>query len=252
MPDMHYEEMETIIEPGECLLLYSDGLVEAHGPRRAMFGSERLQRVMANCASECPDLIQQLLAELETFTGRGWQQEDDVTLVTIQRTRPEDIDAVAAAPAEGNWRSLAHFSLASEAGNERQAMHEVVEAVRALGLSPAQVERLKTAVAEATMNAIEHGNRYRADLRVGIHVLASEDAVAVRVTDHGSGLSNPKVQRPDLEAKIAGLQSPRGWGLFLIENMVDRTNVIQDEDRHTVELILSRKGGDNASQSAQD
>jgi serine phosphatase RsbU (regulator of sigma subunit)/anti-sigma regulatory factor (Ser/Thr protein kinase) len=252
MPDMHYEEIETTIRPGECVLFYSDGLVEAHSPRREMFGNERLQRTMGNCAGECPGLIQQLLADLQAFTGKGWQQEDDVTLVTLQRTGPEDADGGATTKGEGSWSSLTHFTLASEPGNERQAIQEVAEAVRALGLPPARVDRLKTAVAEATMNAIEHGNQYRPDLRVGIHVLASEGAVAVRVTDRGSGQSIPEPQRPDLEAKLAGLQSPRGWGLFLIENMVDQVNVTKEEDQHTVELILSRRGGDHASQSAEN
>jgi hypothetical protein len=47
---------------------------------------------------------------------------------------------------------------------------------------------------------------------------------------------------PDLEAKLAGMQSPRGWGLFLIQNMVDEMNVTGDEHHHTVELILHLDG----------
>jgi anti-sigma regulatory factor (Ser/Thr protein kinase) len=112
------------------------------------------------------------------------------------------------------------------------------------------LERLKTAVAEATMNAIEHGNQSQPNLHVGIHVLASPDAVVVRVSDQGSGPPAHKPQTPDLEAKIAGRQSPRGWGLFLIEKMVDQTNVIQDKDQYTLELVLYRKGQANDAPAA--
>ena len=53
----------------------------------------------------------------------------------------------------------------------------------------------------------------------------------------------------DLEAKLAGLQTPRGWGLFLIENMVDEMNVLSDEVHHTIELVVYIEGGPNVRQS---
>jgi anti-sigma regulatory factor (Ser/Thr protein kinase) len=55
---------------------------------------------------------------------------------------------------------------------------------------------------------------------------------------------------PNLEAKLAGLQSPRGWGLFLIEKMVDEMHVTSDEDHHTIELILHLKGEQHGSENA--
>ena len=247
MPGMIYEEKETIITPGECIVFYSDGLVEAHNPQREMFGNPRLQSLLGDCAGECPELIQRLLVELETFTGRGWQQEDDVTLVTLQRTESQDLGstAVATNPEETDWRTLAHFSLPSEPGNERQAIRQVVEAIRDLGLPTSHIERLKTAVGEATMNAIEHGNKGQPDLQVDVQVLASEVALMVRISDQGSGPPVRPPQKPNLEAKISGRQSPRGWGLFLIENMVDEMNAVQGKAGYTVELILLRKGGED-------
>jgi anti-sigma regulatory factor (Ser/Thr protein kinase) len=143
---------------------------------------------------------------------------------------------------EADWRTLARFSLPSEPGAERQAIQEVVEAIQDLGLPKSRLERLKTAVGETTMNAIEHGNKYRPELWVSIHVRASEDAIMIEVSDEGSGSPAVQPPKPDLEAKIAGRQSPRGWGLFLIENMVDQMNVIQDKAHHTVELVLFRNG----------
>ncbi|MGH2542003.1 MAG: ATP-binding protein, partial [Ardenticatenaceae bacterium] len=153
---------------------------------------------------------------------------------------------------EDAWETLAAFSLPSEPGNERLAMQRVTEAVQSPDapwiLPPARLDRLKTAVAEATMNAIEHGNANRAELPVEIEVRRSPAAIAVRITDQGGGKPIGEPGTPDLEAKLAGLQSPRGWGLFLIEKMVDEMTIMSDAAHHTIELVLYRegKGGDHA------
>ena len=142
------------------------------------------------------------------------------------------------APRSGARRTLAELSVPSEPGNERRAMEEVAGAVGGLGLPGPTLERLKTAVAEAAMNAMEHGNHYRAELPVSIEVSASDAELSVKITDEGSGPPAFDSETPDLEAKLEGLQTPRGWGLFLIKSMVDEMNVTGDEHHHTVELIL--------------
>jgi serine phosphatase RsbU (regulator of sigma subunit) len=86
MPNMSYEQKEITLEPGESVLLYSDGLVEAHDPRREMFGFPRMQSFVG-AHPDAATLIDSLLAELERFTGEEWQQEDDITLLTLQRFR---------------------------------------------------------------------------------------------------------------------------------------------------------------------
>jgi serine/threonine-protein kinase RsbW len=142
------------------------------------------------------------------------------------------------APRSGARRTLAELSVPSEPGNERRAMEVVAGAVSGLGLPGPTLERLKTAVAEATMNAMEHGNHYRAETPVVIEVSASDADLSVKLTDEGSGPPTFDSETPDLEAKLEGVQTPRGWGLFLIKSMVDEMNVTGDEHHHTVELIL--------------
>jgi serine/threonine-protein kinase RsbW len=146
------------------------------------------------------------------------------------------------APSSGTRRTLAELSIPSEPGNERRASEEVARAVSGLGLPESTLERLKTAVAEATMNAMEHGNHYRAELPVLIEVSVSEADLSIKITDEGSGPPTFDAETPDLEAKLEGMQTLRGWGLFLIKNMVDDMNVTGDEHHHTVELILHLDG----------
>jgi len=145
-------------------------------------------------------------------------------------------------PRNGSRRTLAELSVPSEPGNERRAMDEVAGTVEGLGLPDRTMERLKTAVAEATMNAMEHGNRYRGEAPVLIEVSATEAELSVKITDEGTGPAAFDPQTPDLEAKLDGAQTPRGWGLFLIKSMVDEMNVTGDERHHTVELILHLNG----------
>jgi len=90
MPGMSYEEKETTLAPGEGVLFYSDGLVEAHNPHREMFGFPRLRELVKEHEEEEEgegSLVGRLLKELSGFVGDGWEQEDDITLVTLQRSR---------------------------------------------------------------------------------------------------------------------------------------------------------------------
>jgi serine phosphatase RsbU (regulator of sigma subunit) len=85
MPGMGYEEKETILNGREAALLYSDGLVEAHDPKGEMFGFPRLRALIAE-HGEKGSLGDSLLEELYSFVGEGWEQEDDITLLTMERS----------------------------------------------------------------------------------------------------------------------------------------------------------------------
>jgi predicted ester cyclase len=87
MPGMGYEEKQTILNSGEAALLYSDGLVEAHDPKGEMFGFPRLRELVAKHGEE-RSLGEVLLKELYSFVGEGWEQEDDITLLTLRRSAP--------------------------------------------------------------------------------------------------------------------------------------------------------------------
>jgi serine phosphatase RsbU (regulator of sigma subunit) len=86
LPGMSYEEKEIVLGRGDSVLFYSDGLVEAHDPERKMFGFPRLQGLVGAHRSDGPAMVNFLLSELARFTGEEWEQEDDITLVTLQRS----------------------------------------------------------------------------------------------------------------------------------------------------------------------
>src|ERR687889_223316 len=85
MPQMSYEEKEIVLQEGDSALFYTDGFVEAHDPQREMFGFPRLQTLVAEHAEEGP-LGDVLLEELYSFVGEGWEQEDDITLLTLRHS----------------------------------------------------------------------------------------------------------------------------------------------------------------------
>ena len=85
MPGMSYEEKETTLQSGEAALFYSDGLVEAHDLEGEMFGFPRLRALVAEHDKE-RSLVEFLMEELYSFVGEGWEQEDDITLVALQRS----------------------------------------------------------------------------------------------------------------------------------------------------------------------
>jgi serine phosphatase RsbU (regulator of sigma subunit) len=88
MPGMGYEEKEIVLDKDESVLFYSDGLVEAHDPKREMFGFPRLRARVAEHDADAEErsLVNFLMDELRSFTGEGWEQEDDITLVTLRRS----------------------------------------------------------------------------------------------------------------------------------------------------------------------
>lgn len=146
-------------------------------------------------------------------------------------------------------RRITSFALPSEPGNERLALAKVAEAVEGLGLAGARLERLKTAVAEATMNAIEHGNHNRPEIPVDVEVVQSGAEIVIAISDLGGSTGataagtatageQEETEEPDLARKLDGDQNPRGWGLFLIRNMVDAMHVTTEGARHTVWLTM--------------
>lgn len=236
MPGMPYDEVVATLEPGEVMVLSSDGIVEAHGPDGEMFGFGRVQGTIGNAPDH--DVIGHLLESFDRFVGMGHEPEDDVTLVSIRRAA--GAAESAAVFAAGPVAVITEFAVPSAEGNERAAMERVAAAVSGWGLASDRLERLKTAVAEAAMNAIEHGNQGDPEKEIVVRVESRGRELVVAITDLGGGSAIAQAEAPDLEAKLAGEQKTRGWGLFLIEKMVDEVRTHTDGVHHVIELVMRR------------
>ena len=121
-------------------------------------------------------------------------------------------------PAEISLRIPSRF------GYEMIAMEAAAALARVMGFPPARIEDLRTAVSEACINAIEHGNHFSPAKPVEIRLRPGPRTLKVSVQDHGCGFARGSRHAPDLQKKLAGEESPRGWGLFLIERLVDRVH----------------------------
>lgn len=158
-----------------------------------------------------------------------------------------DVNRANPLNAGAGWTELAEIRLSSDRGHDRLAMDLVAETVRHL-LPADRLEQLKTAVAEAALNAIEHGNEEQAEWSVYVRVYATPGSIVVRIVDYGGSGPILRPPAPDIDAKLAGEQPPRGWGLFLIEEMVDEMHVTNGPSYHCLELVMHLEGDRNEHQ----
>jgi serine/threonine-protein kinase RsbW len=119
--------------------------------------------------------------------------------------------------------------LPSRLGYEKVAMSTAAAVAKLVGLRPDRIEDLKTAVAEACINAIEHGNRLNERLSVGVILSASDDLLEVKVIDDGKGMKTQPA-KPDIDRKMQGIEDPRGMGMFLIQALVDEAEWVSGTD----------------------
>ena len=110
--------------------------------------------------------------------------------------------------------------LPSRLGFEKVAMSTAASVAKLMGFRDERIDDLKTAVAEACINAIEHGNRLNEKLSVGVVLSAGTDELEVKVMDDGKGMKSAPT-KPDIDRKMHGEEDPRGMGMFLIQALVD-------------------------------
>jgi len=117
-------------------------------------------------------------------------------------------------------RSSIELRLPSRLGFEKVAMNTAASVARLMGFADDRVEDLKTAIAEACINAMEHGNKLDETLSVGVILSMKPDSLEVKVLDTGTGPQG-HATAPDIDKKMHEEEEPRGMGMFLIESLVD-------------------------------
>ena len=134
--------------------------------------------------------------------------------------------------------------LPNQIGYERIAMSSSASFAKMFGFSRARIEDLKTVVAEAAVNAMQHGNKGRPDARVTIRMNLKEDTIYVTVTDDGEGIKKiyPK---PDIDRIIDNLDPATGFGLFLINQLVDEVDFnIRTEKGNGLRMAIKKSKSD--------
>lgn len=104
-------------------------------------------------------------------------------------------------------------------GSEKEAIRKAVSIAKEMGFSEDRVEDLKTAVSEACINAIEHGNKFDLNTKVGVTLASDDNALEVRVHDEGNGIDPEKI--PKKRTEDNGFPKRRGYGMFLIRNLMN-------------------------------
>jgi serine/threonine-protein kinase RsbW len=138
--------------------------------------------------------------------------------------------------------TIVEVRVPSRLGFEKVAMSTAASVAKLMGFRDDRIEDLKTALAEACINAIEHGNRLNEKLSVGVVLSAGLDALEVKVMDEGKGMKTQpgKQNKPDIDRKIRGEEEPRGMGMFLIQSLVDEAEWVAGADGNSsyVRLVI--------------
>jgi anti-sigma regulatory factor (Ser/Thr protein kinase) len=220
--------VEISVPNGGLLVIASDGVAEAHGADGSMYGFQRVADVVQGAKDPAGAVVD----DVDDFAVGA--QEDDITIVVLRRR----ISAKDSASSFGS--TLLEFQLPSVDGIERDAMDRVMDAATGAGMELSRAKKLGTAVAEAVMNAAEHGNGFDPERPVDVVVSDDGSVVEVNVTDNGPG-AGENIDTPDIDAKIAGDQGPRGWGRFLIEKLVDELEDQVVDGRHTLTMRMRKE-----------
>ena len=130
-----------------------------------------------------------------------------------------------------NTSRVVELKIPSELGYERVAREAAATVARRLGFSSERLEELKTAVDEACTNAIRHGSKSDARMKVVVVLTADETKLDILVKDPGAGDAPPnEVEAPDIHAQIEGHGPKGGLGLWLIRQMVDEAYFVEDDE----------------------
>jgi serine/threonine-protein kinase RsbW len=135
--------------------------------------------------------------------------------------------------------------LPSRLGFEKVAMSTAASVAKLMGFREERIDDLKTAIAEACINAIEHGNRLNEKLSVGVVLSAGADALEIKVMDDGKGMKSQPT-KPDIDKKMHGEEDPRGMGMFLIQALVDEAEwVVGSNGKGSYVRLVIRLDKDN-------
>ena len=214
--DAAYREGTTTLEPGDVLVMYTDGVTEALDAREELFSEDRLQtELAASGLRDARDLAGRVLARVAAFAG-DTPQADDIALLVLRR-------------------NPAGLRLASQLSELPRLAAEVARLGREQDLPAEVVSDLTLALEEAVSNVIRHGYGERPDGPISVAFRATGESIVITVEDAAVGFDPLKHPEPDLtvpvEARPAG-----GMGVYLIKRLMDDVDYRVDDGRNVLTL----------------
>ncbi len=240
-----YGHHQIKLQPGDLLVFYTDGIVDMMNDAHEPYSFERLCQAVQNYAPHAalPEVLNLLVADAERFAGAK-NRIDDLTLVAAKfegvppteqqrpaRTRSrffEDFHRAAAREIQ--------LQIPAQCGYEKLVMDAAAALAEWAGFSPGRIADLRTAVSEACLNAIEHGNRLQPGENVEVVMKPDDTGLLIQISDRGAGFAAGSQPAPDLAKKITGAEAPRGMGLFLIEQLADQVEHTLSPHGHVTTL----------------
>lgn len=265
----NYSSRLLTLHSGSLMVLFSDGIIEAQNTRGEFFGFERLEILLDSLPlnASAQEVLNRILQAVQQHLGSESAQ-DDVTVMVIRSLQAESLatpllPVEALDPSKDNHqastllelgdlnqlvtirpkpvskheeylmpRENVELFLPSVLGFEKVARSAAEAVARKMGFSEDRIDDLKTAVAEACMNAIEHGNLEDKSTSVTVLLSSSEDHLEVRVVDRG------RRAIPDPLPPPGDSVNARGWGLFFIHNLMDEVEVLRSPEGNVVRMLL--------------
>lgn len=246
---------------GSLMVLFSDGIIEAQNARGEFFGFDRIEVLLESMPTDisAEDALQRILTAVEQHLGEE-DAQDDITLMVIRSLEVEPEVVETPMLGDNGKEALetavvvesAHYPETTKRDNEEYLMprenvelflpsvlgfekvaRSAAEAIaRKMGFSDDRIDDLKTAVAEACMNAIEHGNLEDKATSVTVLLSASPDHLEVRVVDRG------RRRIPDPLPPPGNSEDARGWGMFFIQNLMDEVEILRSPEGNVVRMII--------------
>lgn len=247
-PAGQYQEVRLQLGPGDRFVMYTDGMVELRNRQGELFGFERLEQGLAGWAPGVPlaQLVEGLLKQMDSYAGL--QEQDDRTIVVLEMQ-----SAGVALPGSANMtlsdggQMICQWQIPAMHGSERQVLAELDALIRDAWPHTGRLEDMKSAIAEAIINAAEHGYCLDTTRMIPIQVQIGTHLIVCRVYDGGTGFNACEVKSKELyNTDRSDREDPRGWGLMLIDELSDYWETGRDKEGFYVELFFLRK-----SESAQ-
>ncbi|WP_083938118.1 ATP-binding SpoIIE family protein phosphatase [Paenibacillus daejeonensis] len=242
-PAGRYEEMKLHLSPGDRFIMYTDGMVELRNRQGELFGFERLEQELADWGPGVPSaqLVDGLLKRMDSYAGA--QEQDDRTIVVLERQSADTVPAGSAnlTLAEGG-QMICQWQIPATHGSERQVLRELDALVAEAWPHTHRLEDMKSAIAEAIINAAEHGYGLDTSRLIPVQVQIGTHLIVCRIYDGGTGFNACEMKGKELyDTDRSDREDPRGWGLMLIDGLSDYWETGRDKEGFYVELFFLRK-----------